>query len=114
MHHGPGGLACLPHVQGETAALCRASQAVVSGAAQFRCAEGGACPQINESGAKIPFNVLCQGLGSEVPLMPEFRLVWCWAVAEKMLLSASPAPAGEQCSLWLEVTLEGSFHCLLC
>lgn len=58
----PGGLACPPHVPGETAALCRASQAVVSGAAEFRCAEGGACPQINVSGAKIPFNVLCQVL----------------------------------------------------
>lgn len=58
----PGGLACLPYTQGETAALCRASRAVVSGAAQFRCAEGGACPQINESGAKIPFNILCQVL----------------------------------------------------
>lgn len=56
----PKGLACPSYVQGETMALCRADQAVVSGAAQFRCAERGACPQINKSRAKMPFNVLCQ------------------------------------------------------
>lgn len=52
----------VPSAHGETTALCRACQAVVSDAAQFLCAEQGAWPQINKAGAKVPFNILCQVL----------------------------------------------------
>lgn len=37
-----------PSAHRETTALCRAHQAAVSDAAQFICAERGACPQINK------------------------------------------------------------------
>lgn len=56
----PRGLGIPPSAHRETTALCRAHQAMVSDAAQFLCAEQGACPQINKSGAKVPFNIFCQ------------------------------------------------------
>jgi len=75
----------------------------------------GVCPQIKKSVAQTPFNVLCQVLCGVTFQGPGGAGVQTWTElgCGSENVSAGPAPAGEQCLLWLEVTLEESF-CLFC
>lgn len=96
-----------------SAALCRA---VISVAAQCTYSKGEMCPQIQKSVAQTPFKVLCHVLSRVVfrgPGGAGLQTGQSWAVAVKMCMSAGTAPAGEQCLLWLEVTLEENL-CLFC